>query len=90
MPPAADWPGRHVLAVVDALAWPALVSFALNAVTVPHGLIGDVVIASCSMLAVRRAWTAAFRASQYRFTTGHVGIPLAAMLALGVSLKLAA
>lgn len=89
-PPAADWPGRRALAVVDALAWPALVAFAVSAMTVSHGLVGNVVVAMCAVLGLRGAWTAACRSSHYRFTTLRFGMPLASMLALGVALKLAA
>ena len=89
-PPAAYWPGRRALAVVDALAWPALVMLAMNAVTVPHGLIGDVVSALCIVLAMRRAWTAAFVTWRYRFTTWCCGASLATLLVVGVAMKLAA
>jgi hypothetical protein len=89
-PAIANWPGRRVLAVVDALAWPALVAFGLSAVTVPHGLIGDVAIATCSVLAVRRAWTATFATWRYRLTTWRWGAPSVTLLAVGVAMKLAA
>jgi hypothetical protein len=89
-PAAADWPGRRTLAVIDALAWPAAVACAVSAMTVSHGLVGNVAVATCAVLGVRGAWTAAFRSSHYRFTTWHLGMPLAAILALGVVMKLAA
>lgn len=89
-PPAADWPGRRALAVVDAVAWPALVMLAMNALTLPHGLIGDVVSALCIVLAMRRAWAAAFVTWRYRFTTWSWGAPLATLLVVGVAMKLAA
>lgn len=88
--PVADWPARLALAVVDAFAWPALVAFAVSAMTVPHGLIGDVTVAACAVAALRRAWTAVFVTWRYRFTTWRWGAPLAALLAVGVAMKLAA
>jgi len=85
---AAYWPGRRWLALLDALAWPAL--WAIAAIEAPFstGLVGAVALSFLGVIAARRSHTAVFRNERYWFTTWRWGRVVAAMLLTGVVLKL--
>jgi len=89
-PNASVWPGRKWLAMLDALAWPGLVTFMVAKSPLDTGVVGPVVLALCGLLAVRRCVRALWRNERYRFTTWRLGVPLATLLALGALLKVAA
>lgn len=88
-PNASYWPGRRLLALIDALAWPAVVAVMVTRSQVELAIVGNVVLALCGLFAIRRFCRAAWRNEQYRFTTWRLGVPLAALLALGTLLKVA-
>jgi hypothetical protein len=86
-PDATVWPGRPLLAVVDAIAWPAAVTTAVLANSGLFGVVGLLVAAAAPVLAVRRAWTAIFQNHRYAFTTWYWGRPVLLLLAIGLALK---
>lgn len=89
-PDAAHWPGRRGLAVLDAALWPTLIAaFAAN-LSIDSGLVGRFVIAACVLAAMRRCSRALMHNERYRFATGHWATLLAAMVMMGVMLKLPA
>ncbi len=89
-PDARHWPGRRVLAMIDAVAWPAALAMGLAQLPLQTGALGQVLLAACLLAAVRRGWRAVFANGQYRFTTVGVAGPLALLLAFGALLKIAA
>lgn len=90
VPDAQLWPGRRLLALVDAVAWPALIAAIVGHASLPMGVIGLLALALCALFAIRRCIRALWRNERYRFTTWRVGLPAAALIAVGAALKLAA
>jgi hypothetical protein len=88
-PDAQVWPGRRVLAFVDAVAWPAAWAVWMLGLSVPLGLAGQFALAWCGVAAARRAFRAVFQNHRYHFTTWRWGRWLVMMLLFGYSLKLA-
>jgi hypothetical protein len=89
-PDAQVWPGRRVLAVVDAVAWPAAWGILVLDLPVPLGLVGHCALAYCGVAAVRRALLAVVQNHRYHFTTWRWGRWIVLALAFGYALKLAA
>ncbi len=89
-PNALYWPGRRLLALIDAILWPALVAFGVSRMPMDTGLVGQVVMALCALSALRRCARAIWHNERYRFTTWRVGVALFVMLVFGTVLKLAA
>jgi len=88
-PDAPYWPGRHWLALLDAVMWPALLVLIVIRLPLDAGVVGPVALALCALIAVRRCIRALLHNERYRFTTWRLGVPLVALLALGAVLKLA-
>lgn len=88
-PDAQVWPGRRVLALFDAVAWPAAWAVWLLGPSVPLGLAGQCALAWCGVAAVRRALRAVLQNHRYHFTTWRWGRWLVVVLLFGYSLKLA-
>ena len=72
---AAYWPGRRLLAMLDAVAWPMLWAVA-------------VIKAPFSTVAARRTHRAVFRNERYWFTIWRWGLALAGLAAVGAATKL--
>jgi len=89
LPDAQVWPGRRVLAFVDAVAWPAAWAAWLLGLSVPLGLASQFALAWCGVSATRRALRAVLQNHRYHFTTWRWGRWLVVMLLFGYSLKLA-
>jgi hypothetical protein len=89
-PNASYWPGRRLLALIDAILWPLLVAFGVSRMPLDTGLVGQVVMALCALSALRRCGRALWHNERYRFTTWRVGGALFGMLVFGAVLKLAA
>jgi hypothetical protein len=89
IPDAHVWPGRRLLALADALVWPALLAGVVIAMPTHGGLVALVVVAGCLVAAVGRAWRALAQNHRYRFTTWRWGRWLVWMLVLGYAMKLA-
>jgi hypothetical protein len=87
LPDAPYWPGRRLLALVDAVAWPAAwIALAMN-LPEPAGLVGPVVIALAVLSAIGRAHRATWQNHRYRFTTWRWGRVALALLLIGLTLK---
>lgn len=89
-PDVQVWPGRRVLALVDAVAWPAAWATLLLGISAPLGLAGQCALAWCGVAAVRRAARAVFENHRYHFTTWRWGRWFFLALLFGYALKLAA
>jgi len=83
------WPGRCLLAAVDAVAWPCLWLVAIRAAPANLGLVGAFACACAVVLAVRRLWIAIRLNHRYQFTTWRWGKAAAWLLLFGMVLKLA-
>lgn len=89
LPDVQVWPGRRLLALADAIAWPAAWAVWLLGLSVPLGLVGQCALAWCGVAAVRRALRAVLQNHRYHFTTWRWGRWLVVVLLFGYSLKLA-
>lgn len=85
---ARDWPGRRWLAALDAVIWPLLWVMVMTHAPQPVGLMGPFVTAVALLCALRRLHTALMITHRYRFTTWRWGKVGAAMLLIGLVLKL--
>ena len=89
LPDAPYWPGRRLLALVDALVWPAgWMALAMH-LPEPAGIVEPMVIALSALSAIGRVHRAAWQTHRYHFTTWRWGRALAALLLLGVILRVA-
>jgi hypothetical protein len=87
---APNWPGRRLLAALDAVAWPAMwVALMFNA-RVSTGILGWVGIAWVAWAGVKRLRRALLENHRYRFTTWVWGRVVVGVLAFGATLKLTA
>lgn len=89
LPDAPYWPGRRLLALVDALAWPAGWMALATQLPQPVGIVGPMVIALAALSAIGRMHRAAWQNHRYHFTTWRWGRVLAGLLLLGFVLKVA-
>lgn len=88
-PDAPDWPGRRLMAALDALAWPLMWVLVFRHVPGPVGLVGPFVAAVAALAATGRLHRAIWVNHRYWFTTWRWGKLFAAMLLIGLVLKLA-
>jgi hypothetical protein len=88
-PDFAHWPGRRVLAALDALAWPLAAVAVVAAVPFEAGAFGAVVTVIAAYLGVQRLHRALWMNQRYRFTTWVWGKRLVAILLFGLLLQLA-
>ena len=86
-PDAPDWPGRRLLAAVDAVAWPLMWVLLIRLVPGPAGLVGPFVTALAVLLGLGRLHRALWVNHRYWFTTWRWGKVAAAMLLIGAVLK---
>lgn len=89
VPDAPYWSGRRSLAAVDAVVWPGLCLWAVNAAPFQTGVVGALTIALMPFFTWRRLLTALNRNGRYRFTTWRWGRLLAVLIVLGEFLKTA-
>jgi hypothetical protein len=87
-PDAPYWPGRRLLAAVDAAMWPLLWVLVLSHAPKPVGLIGPFVAAVALLCALGRLHRALWVNHRYWFTTWRLGRIAVALLLIGVVLKL--
>ena len=87
VPDAPYWPGRRLLAAVDAAVWPLLWVIVISHAHKPVGLVGPFVAAVAILCARGRVHRALWVNHRYRFTTWRWGRVAAALLAIGVVLK---
>ena len=88
-PDAPDWPGRRLLAAVDAVAWPLMWVLLIRHVPGPAGLVGPFVTALAVLLGLGRLHRALWVNHRYWFTTWRWGTGRAARMSLGTVLKIA-
>jgi hypothetical protein len=89
LPDAPYWPGRRLLALVDAVAWPAAwIGFATQ-LPKPAGIVGPMIIALAVVSALGRAHRAGLQNHRYHFTTWRWGRAAVVLLLIGLLLKLA-
>ena len=86
---AAHWPGRHLLAALDAVLWPVLWVVLVRQVPGPAGLVGPFVTALAVLLGLGRLHRALWVNHRYRFTTWRWGKVVGALLVMGMAMKLA-
>ena len=85
-PDFAYWPGRRVLAALDALAWPATAAVVVVASPLNVGAFGAAMFVVAAYLGVRRFCRALL---MNQVTTWVWGKRLVALLSIGLLLKLA-
>lgn len=88
-PDALYWPGRRWLAAVDAAAWPLAWVIMLSNAPKPVGLVGPFVMAVALLCALGRLYRAMWENHRYRFTTWRWGRVAAAVMLIGLVMKLA-
>jgi hypothetical protein len=86
-PDAPDWPGRRMLAALDALVWPLLWVLLIQHAPEPVGLVGPSATAMAILLGLGRLHRAIWVNQRYWFTTWRWGKVMAAMLLIGAVLK---
>ena len=86
-PDAPYWPGRRWLAALDAVAWPAAWALVVVGAPLPMGIVGMLIIASAALSAMSRLQRALFRNARYRFTTWRWGRVWAALMLVGLAMK---
>lgn len=89
LPDAPYWPGRQLLALVDAVAWPAAWIAVATRVPEPAGIVGPMVIALAALSALGRAHRAAMHNHRYHFTTWRWGRAVVGLLLMGFVMKAA-
>lgn len=88
-PDAHIWPGRRMLAVVDAVAWPALWICAIWSLPFHTGVAGQLAMAIAAFVAFSRVLKAWVRNERYSFSTWRWGRAVVALILVGVALKIA-
>ncbi len=89
-PDADIWPGRRLLAFLDAAAWPALWLYAIWCVPFDTGIAGKMLATVVVVVAIRRVLRAWMRNELYWFSTWRWGRFLLALVIVGVVLRLTA
>jgi len=87
-PDAPCWPGRRLLAAVDAAMWPLLWVLLFSHAPKPVGLVGPIVAAVALLCALGRLHRALWVNHRYWFTTWRWGRIAAGLMLMGVVLKL--
>ena len=87
MPDAPYWPGRHMLAAVDATMWPVLWVLLIHHAPAPFGLVGPYLSAVALLCGLARLYRALRVNHRYRFTTWRWGRLVAALALFGWALK---
>lgn len=89
LPDAPYWPGRRLLALADAVAWPAAWIALAMQLPQPAGIVGPMIIALAVLSAVGRIHRAAWQNHRYHFTTLRWGRILVGLVLIGLVLKAA-
>jgi hypothetical protein len=89
-PDAPYWPGRRLLASVDAVGWPRFWVGVFMHAPKPTGIVPPIVTAIALLYGLGRLRLALSMNHRYRFTTWRWGRLLAALLLLGAMTKLLA
>jgi hypothetical protein len=89
LPDAPYWSGRRLLALADAVAWPAGWLVIATHLPQPAGIAGPVVMVCAVWSGVGRAYRAAWHNHRYHFTTWPWGRVAAGVLLFDFVLKVA-
>ena len=89
LPDVPYWPGRRLLAAIDALVWPAVWIALVLQLPTPAGIVGPMVIALATLSALGRLHRALWVNHRYHFTTWRCGRMVAGLLLIGLVLKVA-
>ena len=87
LPDAPYWPGRQVLAALDAVGWPILWVLFIRHAPQPVGLLGPVLAAVMLLWGLGRLHRALWANHRYRFTTWRWGRMAATLLFVSVVVK---
>ncbi|MBX3641774.1 MAG: hypothetical protein KF720_01750 [Rubrivivax sp.] len=87
LPDATYWPGRRLLAFVDALVWPASWIALAAQLPQPTGIVGPTVAAVALLNALGRGHRALWRNHRYHFTTWRWAGTLMCLLLVGLALR---
>ena len=87
VPDAPNWPGRHWLAAIDAVAWPTLWVVVFSQAPAPVGVVGPFVVAVALLCGLGRLHRALCVNHRYRFTTWHWGRVAVGLLVVGMVLR---
>lgn len=88
-PDAQHWPGRQLLAALDAMAWPIVLMILLGQVPGNAGLVLPTAVAVLALVALARLRKAIWSNNRYRFATWRWGRMALALIVVGAALKLA-
>ena len=87
LPNATYWPGRRLLALADALVWPASwIALAVQLLQ-PAGIVGPMVVAVALLSAIGRGHRAVWQNHRYHFTTWRWAQILICLLLIGLTLS---
>jgi hypothetical protein len=89
-PDAVVWPGRRVVAAVDAVLWPLLGVWLLSQSPLSLGLFGPTVAGVGAVAAVSRLRRAVWENQRYRFSSWKWGRAMAVLVLFGMAMKLMA
>ena len=87
-PDVAYWPGRRLLAAIDAVAWPFLWTMVFAHAPEPVGIVGPFVAAVAFLCTLGRLRRALWLNHRYWFTTWRWARVVAAGLVAGAVLRL--
>jgi hypothetical protein len=86
-PDAPQWTGRHLLAAVDAVAWPIMWVILINQAPAPVGVVGPFATAVSILFGLGRLHRALCVNHRYWFTTWRWGRIAAAFFVVGMVMK---
>lgn len=89
-PDAPYWPGRRLLAALDALLWPALWVCVLQDLPAPAGVLGPFFTAVTVLCAIGRLRRALWLNHRYGFTTWRWARVLAVLWLMGMIIQFSA
>lgn len=89
LPDAPYWSGRRLLALVDAVVWPAAWMALAMHLPQPVGIVAPVAMAWIVLIAFSRVYRAAWQNHRYHFTTWRWGSVVAGLLLVGLTLSVA-
>jgi hypothetical protein len=89
LPDSPNWPGRRLLAVADAVAWPAGWIALASQLPQPASMLGSMAIALAALSAIGRVHCATWQNRRYHFTTWRWGRFALGLLLIGFVLKVA-
>lgn len=88
-PDAPYWPGRRLLALVDAVGWPLGWMALAASLPQPAGIVGPMIMALAALSALCRAPKAVWVDHRYHFTTWRWGRWVLILLLIGLVLRVA-